>query len=64
MFGQKFNVYVSADKEDLGKFGQYHEDSWSKEIPTDSELTSSLMNEIKSWLFELGFDITVEVDSE
>ena len=53
---------IKANKEDISAdFWNAHNGSWKdKENPTDTEVKTSIKNEIDSWLEDLDIDFSIE----
>ena len=44
-------------------FDTHHRDNWKDDIPSEAELTSSIKDEVISWLSDLRFDVVIgEID--
>ena len=63
-YSKEFKVKLSIDYDNLYNFDTHHSDNWKDDIPTEAELTSSIQDEIISWLSDLRFDVEIEVDDE
>jgi len=63
-YSKEFKVKLSIDYDNLYKFDTHHSDNWKDDIPSEAELTSSIQDEIISWLSDLRFDVEIEVDDE
>ena len=62
-YSKEFRVKLSIDYDNLYKFDTHHRDNWKDDIPTEAELTSSIQDEVISWLSDLRFDVEMgEVD--
>ena len=49
--------------DELYKFDTHHRDNWRNDIPSEAELTSSIKDEVKSWLSDLRFNVEIgEID--
>ena len=60
----KFVIHLGIDFDDLGKMEEHHQGNWENETPTYDELTSSIMDEVLSWLNDLRFSVAIEWEEE
>ena len=62
-YSKKFTLKLSIDYDNLYKFDTHHRDNWKDDIPSEAELTSSIKDEVTSWLSDLRFDVEIgEID--
>jgi len=62
-YSKEFTLKLSINYDNLYKFDTHHRDNWKDDIPSEAELTSSIKDEVKSWLSDLRFDVEIgEVD--
>ena len=62
-YSKEFTLKLSIDYDDLYKFNIHHEDDWKGHEPSEAELTSSIKDEVISWLSDLRFDVEIgEID--
>jgi len=60
----KFVIHLGIDFDDLSKMEEHHQGNWENETPTHEELTSSIMDEVLSWLNDLRFSVAIEWEEE
>ena len=60
----KFVIHLGIAFDDLSKMQEHHQDNWENETPTYDELTSSIMDEVLSWLNDLRFSVAIEWEEE
>lgn len=63
-YKHEFTMTVAIDHDNLGKFATHHEENWVKDIPSHEELTSSIMDEVISWLNDLRFDVVIDDNND
>ena len=62
-YSKEFILELSIDYDELYKFDTHHRDNWRDDIPSEAELTSSIKDEVKSWLSDLRFNVEIgEID--
>ena len=62
-YSKEFILELSIDYDELYKFDTHHRDNWRNDIPSEAELTSSIKDEVKSWLSDLRFNVEIgEID--
>jgi len=62
-YSKEFTLKLSIDYDNLHKFDIHHVDNWKGYEPSEAELTSSIKDEVTSWLSDLRFDVEIsEVD--
>ena len=62
-YSKEFTLNLSIDYDNLYKFDTHHRDNWKDDIPSEAELTSSIKDEVISWLSDLRFDVEIgEID--
>jgi hypothetical protein len=63
-YSKEFTLKLSIDYDNLYKFDTHHRDNWKNDIPSEAELTSSIKDEVISWLSDLRFDVVIDENDE
>jgi len=59
-YSKEFTLELSIDYDNLYKFSTHHRDNWKNPMPSEAELTSSIQDEVISWLSDFGFDVEID----